>query len=517
MNKHSLVIALAGAACLVLGTQAAAGIDSVRGPVPSTAENPMLGPADFPGAKLGISLKPFGYVEEEYFLTGTAAAYGHGAGGPVARTGKLPYTTRIVIRRPADPAKFSGVVHYEPVHPTQGYNGHWLVLDRYLMSRGDIYVFAGVGDASKGWSGSPKFPPESGPIGINRILQWFNPQRYAAISWPEEEGIRYEVMGDIGRKLRSNDADNPLRGLAVRAMLVGGWSYTGSIQRTYINEGFHELIRLPDGRPVFDGYLVGVSSAHNDPGYLPLYNDESFVALTDPRRVLRKTDARVIEFLTESEAELGNAPTSANVPDSDAKVGGHRVYELAGVIHVDSLHDPDHGSRERPYAAQLIDKGYKLVGVSAVSVTSCALPQSDVPQGAFVRAAVDNLRRWVLDGTPPPRAQPLERSAGKLLRDSAGNIRGGIRAAEFEVPLAKYGRYEGSAYPACRAEQVYPNSFFVRDPLPQAELRRRYGTPAGYLRRYSAVTDRLVATRWLLPEDALRLKAAATERVAGGF
>jgi len=508
---------VAAAAWILCGSPAWAGIDAVRGPVPSTPENPLFGPADFPGARLGIALKPFGYVEEEYFLSGTAAAYEHGPQGPKARTGPLPYTTRILIRRPADPARFSGVVHFEPVHPTQGYNGHWLVLARYLMSRGDVYVFAGVGDAGKGWSGSPKFPPESGPIGHNRILQWFNPERYASIRWPEEEGIRYELMGDIGRKLRGTDADNPLRQYPVKAMLVGGWSYTGSIQRTYINEGFHERIRLPDGRPVFDGYLVGVSSAHNDPGYLPLYNDEPFVPLDDPRRVLRKTDAKVIEFLTESEVEMGRAPTTPNVADSDAAPGAHRVYELGGVIHVDSLHDPHHGSRERPYAAQLIETGYRLVGVSTVSITACALPQSDVPQAAFVRAAVDNLRRWVQDGTPPPRAQPLQRQQGQLQRDRAGNLLGGIRAAEFEVPLARYGRYEGSAHPACQAKQLYPNSFFVRAPLPREELVRRYGTPAGYLRQYDVAIERLVRTRWLLPEDALRLKADAREATAGGF
>ena len=517
IRGHRIAVALAAAVSIAFGTQALAGIDSVRGPVPSTAENPMLGLADFPGAKLGIALKPFGYVEEEYFLTGSAAAYEHTASGPKPRTSKLPYTTRIVIRRPADPAKFSGVVHYEPTHPTQGYNGQWLVLDRYLMSRGDVYVFADVGDASKGFSGSPKFSAESGPIGINRILKWFNPDRYAAISWPEEEGIRFEVMGDIGRKLRSNDADNPLKGFAVKAMLVGGWSYTGSIQRTYINEGFHNLIRLPDGRPVFDGYLVGVASMHNNPGYLPLYNDEPFVPLGDPRRVLKKTDAKVIEFLTESEVELGNGPTSPQVPDSDEKLGGHRVYELAGVIHVDSLHDPNYGSRERPYAAQLIAKGYNMVGVSTVSIANCTLPQSDVPQAALVRAAVDNLRHWVLDGTLPAHAEPLKRQDGKLLRDAAGNILGGIRAAEFEVPLARYGRYEGSAYPGCRATEFYPNSFFVRDPLPTTELVRRYGTPKRYLQKYDASIDRLIDKRWLLPEDGLRLKAGARERVADGF
>jgi len=509
--------ALIGVGVLAIAAQATAQVTSVQGPIPATADNPIYGPADVKGANLGFNLASYGYVEEEYFLHGTAAAYEHTANGPKARTGKLPYTTRIVIRRPADPARFSGVVHFEPIHPTHGWDGHWEVLGSYLMPRGDIYVFAGVGDASKGWSGSPTFPEPAGPTGQNRILKWFNPERYAAISWPEEEGIRFELMGDIGKKLRSNDRDNPLRGLTVKAMLVGGWSYTGSIQRTYINEGFHEMIRLPDGRPVFDGYLVGVSSAHNDPGYLPLYNDEPFVPLDDPRRVLRKTDAKVIEFLTESEVELGNALIAPNVPDSDERIGAHRVYELAGVIHTDNLVDPTLRFQELPFSVQLADKGYQFSSVSTVSVSDCDLPPSDIPQAAFVRAAVDNLRHWVLDGAAPPRGAPLQRTAEGLVRDEVGNAVGGIRAAEYEVPLARYGRYQGDDKPGCKADNLYPSVFLVRDMLPPDELAHRYGTPAQYVALYEAEIDRLTARHWLLPEDGLRLKAKNRERLLNGF
>ncbi len=515
--KTGIAKVLLGVACLSFGAQAPAQVSSVQGPIPSVEGNRMFGMADYEGANLGINLADYGYVEEEYFLSGKAAAYEHTAAGPKARTAKLPYTTRIIVRRPADLSKFSGVVHFEPIHPTQGWNGHWLVLANYLMARGDIYVFADVGDASKGWSGSPKFPPPSGPIGQNRILKWFNADRYAAIDLPEEEGIRFELMGNIGQKLRSKDADNPLRGVDVKAMLIGGWSYTGSIQRTYINEGFHEMIRLPDGRPVFDGYLIGVSSPHNDPGYLPLYNDEPFVKLGDPRRTFKKTDARVIEFLTESEVELGEGLKSTNAPDSDERIGGHRTYELAGVIHTDNLVDPTVARKDLPYKMQLKERGYQFTSVSTVSISDCDIPPSDIPEAAFVRGAVDNLRHWVLDGTPPPKGRTLERTKDGLVRDDAGNAKGGIRAAEFELPLAKYGRYQGTDKPGCRADTLYPSVFLVRDELPRDELVRRYGTSDRYIKLYDAETQRLVAQRWLLPEDGLRLQAKNRDRVSDGF
>lgn len=516
MTKSTFRISLlAGLLSAAIAMPANAQISAVTGPIPFDDKNQMFGPADIEGSNLNINLKPYGYVEEEYFVTGKAAAYEHSPKGPKARTAKLPYTTRIIVRRPADKSRFSGVVHYEPIHPTHGWNGHWLVLNRYLMSRGDAYVFVGVGDASKGWSGSPQFKDPASPTGQNKLLKWFNPARYAAIEFPAEEGIRYELMADVGKKLRSNDPDNPLRGMAVKAMLIGGWSYTGSIQRTFINEGFHDMMRLPSGKPIFDGYLVGVSSTNNDPGYLPLYNEEPFVPLDSPRRKPRKIDGRVIEFLTESEVELAKGRPEAE--DSDERIGGHRVYELAAVIHTDNLIDPTLGRDDPPFNVQLRNGGYKFANVSTVSVYDCDLPASDIPQDAFVRAAVENLREWVLNGTPPPRAERLTKDGGELVRDSAGNVLGGIRAAEFDLPLARYDRYRGDDKPGCRADSVYPSVFLLRQELPADELKRRYGTPASYLSQYDEKIDQLVKARWLLEEDGLRLKAKTRERLANGF
>jgi hypothetical protein len=291
-------------------------------------------------------------------------------------------------------------------------------------------------------------------------------------------------------------------------MLVGGWSYTGSLQRVFINEGFHDRARLADGRPVFDGYLIGVSSQWNSPGYLPLYNDEPFVPIGDPRRALKSTDARVIEFLSEAEVELG---TGKQTPDADGPVGAYRLYELAGVIHVASLVDSTDQYREEPNLAQLIQRGYPLAMVPTEHVDGCSLTPSDVPQGAFLRAAVDNLRHWVLDGKAPPRAGPLVWEGKQLALDAAGNVRGGIRAAEFEVPVAYYGRYRGKDKPECQEERNYPFAFFLRDDLPREELVRRYRSRDGYLVRYGDAVDRLIRQRWLLPEDGLRLKAKAVE------
>src|SRR5215831_8445489 len=52
--------------------------------------------------KPGDDLAHFGYVTKEYFVSGTAAGQ--------------PYKTRIVIRRPSDNSRFSGLVLAESMH-----------------------------------------------------------------------------------------------------------------------------------------------------------------------------------------------------------------------------------------------------------------------------------------------------------------------------------------------------------------------------------------------------------------
>ena len=502
--------ALACLASFGIAMHASAQIDAVEGPIPTSPDSTIFGAANVPHAALSVNLDRYGYVEEEYFIKGRASAFRHTKSGLEPVASGLPYTTRIIVRRPKEPARFSGVVHFEPIHPTQGVTFSWFVLSRYLMSRGDIYVAVALGDADAGWSGSPSSPNQTAPVGELKVTKWFEPKRYEALSWPQEEGIRFDVMSQIGRKLRSNDKDNPLRGMTVRAMLVSGWSYTGSLQRVFINEGFHDRSRLADGKPVFDAYLIGVSSRWNSPGYLPLYNDEPFVPVNDPRRALKKTDARVIEFLTESEVGL-NANHDPEAPDNDNSIGGYRVYELGGVIHVSSLIDPSKPNDEEPALTQLVEHGYPKRQVSKDPVFSCSVPQSDLPMGAFVRAAVDNLRHWVLDGQPPPHAKRLIWKGNDLVRDAVGNVVGGIRAAEYQVPIARYGRYEGNDKPNCQSGKQYPNIFLLRNEFSRDELTRRYGSAAKYVTLYNSAIDRLVEQRWLLQDDALRLKAKALE------
>src|ERR1051326_1022791 len=95
----------------------------------ATATPEITGPGKFYETlmelKPGDDLAHFGYVTKEYFVSGTASGQ--------------PYKTRIVIRKPSDSAKFSGLVLAESMHPS---GNPWMFhfTHRYSMTEGHIGV-----------------------------------------------------------------------------------------------------------------------------------------------------------------------------------------------------------------------------------------------------------------------------------------------------------------------------------------------------------------------------------------
>jgi Alpha/beta hydrolase domain len=91
-------------------------LPTVTGPIPVTATSRPF--EDRLGPPL-VALEKAGYVDQEFFVSGIANVYDWDAGGNlIVRTPDAPYTTRIIVRRPADLKKFSGTVWVEPFNPT---------------------------------------------------------------------------------------------------------------------------------------------------------------------------------------------------------------------------------------------------------------------------------------------------------------------------------------------------------------------------------------------------------------
>lgn len=465
---------------------------------PPTATSPIwLDPA-LPGLVGEAELRRAGYVREEWFQSGTANVYDDGL-AVVQRD--VPYVTRLIVLRPRDSRRFSGTVQLNPAHPFQG-NFNWQTVAPYVLERGDAFVTVMIGADEN----TRRAKPGPVPVMAPRTLTWFNPARYAAIHWPaDEDGIRWDVFTDTARLLRS--PAGPLEGLAVRRTFASGWSFTGSFLRTFINEGFHDRARLASGKPLIDGYLIGISGFSFRSGYLALNSKVPVPNIDDPRRPNRPIDVPVIELQSENEAITNREPQT---PDRDTAPGAHRLYELPGTTHGSG------GLRTYLAERQIAER---LGQPFAAPIDTCPYPQSDIDIAAFARAAHANLERWVRTGTPPPRAERLQHRGLDQVRDAHGNTLGGIRPAQISVPLARYGKAPDGAPCDLAAPGIgSPALPMRRVPLSSERLRQLY--PAGaadYLRRFDAAVDVLVREGWLRIPEARQQKAAARQQAAAAF
>ena len=96
-----------------------------------------------------------GYEQSEFFLSGTATAYK--SSQPLTKDGKwhvtsqttAPYTTRVVVYRPIDPARFDGTVVVEWLNVTGGIDAPAAWLNAHIQMIRQGMAFIGI-DAQKG-------------------------------------------------------------------------------------------------------------------------------------------------------------------------------------------------------------------------------------------------------------------------------------------------------------------------------------------------------------------------------
>ncbi|MET0295002.1 MAG: alpha/beta hydrolase domain-containing protein [Phenylobacterium sp.] len=410
-----------------------------------------------------VNLEP-GYTEEEFLLSGTANIYEHdGERRLVVKATGRPYTTRILVRYPTDPARFSGVINVDFLHPEIGGQSLWMFGRDYITRKGNAYIQMTL-------SREVHNPLISGPpMSAARRLKEFDPVRYAAIEF-EDYGVNWDIMSQVGRLIRTDSPLNPLRAYIPKQSIAGGWSGSGAVTLFYINEGFHARAKLPDGSNIYDGYLVG------EPSWYPRINaactDADDLPEVHPMQLVQPRDAPAISLYSMGVTTLMGRHRRR--PDSDAPDDRYRMYMVGGSGHVGRAHLAE-------MAAAAVDR-----------------PPSNYPIGAFpldhyFALTLDHLARWSAGGFTPPRAEPLQfGDDGKLALDEDRNPVGGVRSVQLDVPTAGNFPNSGSMFAGMNSARV---------PLSGETLRARYGDEAGYVARVTRRAGELVAEGWLLPED----------------
>jgi hypothetical protein len=408
-------------------------------------------------------LSAFGYVEEEFLVSGKANVYDYDANGAVAvKTPGVDYTTRILVRRPADPGRFSGNVQVETSHPQYGIDFIWPRIADYVFANGDAYVSIAM---------------RRGERSAIEFLKQFDPVRYEAVNFTED-GLNWDIIGQVGRLLKTQTDLNPLNGFPVERLYAQGWSGGGALLLITLSDGFHERARMPDGGPIFDAYLVG------EPSGYPLINAAAErISDDDPRQKVGAADVPVITLHTRPQR------AQRRRPDGDGPNDRYRVYEVAGAAHA-NVRLPS----TRPLPEQVLGE------------SPCAYDVSMFPLHHYFKSTLARLDAWAARGVVPPPSQRIaldEDGAPRL--DEHGNPAGGVRSSYLDAPTARF--FQNEAKPG----GSFCAQLGAQEPFSPEKLAALYGDHDGYLRKAVSSLNALEQDGWILPADAEDLREEAAQ------
>ena len=428
-----------------------------------------------------VDLAAYGYVEEEFFVTGEATSYRQVPGTAWSRDGHwqveaksiIPFKTRILVYRPADPARFNHTAVVSWNNVTAGYElfgGE----SPEIIEGGYAFIAATVQRV-----GAHGFPTNS-----QGLAAW-DPDRYGTLSIPTDDAS-YDIFTQVARAIgpeRNRSGVDPLAGLDVRKVIGLGASQSASRLSTYVN-AVHPLARAYDGfllQIYFGGGApIETGPAVVNPNWAAVLSSTSLpVILQEANLVganLIRDDLDVPVMVVNSELEAF-ACRRVRQPDSDR----FRYWESAGTSHT-------------AYQTQLVRAAkYKREFGAALPVTS---NMNRIALTPLYDAAVHHLNRWVHGGAPPP-VQPLLVFAGDpadVVRDAYGIATGGVRLPQADVPVAS-----NSAIPLqANREYLLRGS---NHPLDAKLIDALYGDEATYLAKFEQAARRAVQSGVLLPRD----------------
>ena len=224
----------------------------VEGPIAATAA-PGDASKGYPFLATPIDLAARGYVEEEFFVSGSACRYTGVGAGNATQGACAPYTTRIIVRRPSSPEAFNGTVLAEWQNVTAQYevDHYWHESSEHLLRSG--YAWVGISAQRAGIQPLPSSPA----AGINTLKAW-NPTRYAALDVTNgglilDDALRFDIYSQAVQALREPAGIDPLGPLDPEVVIAIGTSQSGSNLAAYHNSIY------PLTEPVVDGFFIGES------------------------------------------------------------------------------------------------------------------------------------------------------------------------------------------------------------------------------------------------------------------
>lgn len=450
------------------GNDAAVERERADGPA-AVLDRELTDGSPFLAAGTSVDLEGAGYVEAEYQLSGVATSYEGDTPDDgfwdLEETGdEGPFTTRIVVRRPAEAADASGIVLMEWLNVSGGLdaNPDFAYLSTEILRAGHTWI--GVSAQHIGVEGGPTAVSLPGTEALTgKGLVGFDEDRYGELTHPGD-AFAYDLFTQIGRAVRA-EAPTLLGDIEIDALLAIGESQSAYALTTYA-DGIQPLTGQ------FDGFLVHSRGGAGLPLVPPngsLQADIAGSIASDPVRIRTDLDVPVLMFQAESDVEGILGFLGARQDDTDRI----RTWEVAGTSHVDRY----------------------MLGPIA-DIAGCEPDVNSGPHSLTARAALRSFVDWVVDGTEPPAGEPLDiDDSGVARRDDLGIALGGIRTPLVDVPVdsLRGDPAEGASIFCMLAGRTIP--------LDADVLRDRYPDVDTYLRQFEDAADAVIEAGFVLPED----------------
>ncbi len=420
-----------------------------------------------------VDLATYGYVEQEFFASGTAtafaaASYPSNGEWSITPTTSAPYETRILVRRPSDPARFNGTVVVEWMNVTAGESApDWQYLNPLLERAG--YAWVGVSAQHLGVDGGKAFvgvpagaaPGSGGLVGSD-------PARYGSLHHPGDQ-YALDMFDQIGRALRAPN-EPALGDLKLTHVVAVGESQSAAYLTTFADA-------VQPRTHTFDGIFI-----HSRFGSAASLDGNFLGSKRVPNDVRIRTDLKAPVFMFQTQTDVAQYGYAAARQPNTPRI---RTWEVAGTSHADTYQLGGHGN-----------------------ILGCTTPPNDGPMHEVAQAAFGAFTKWVVDGRPPPTAAPF-RLAGThpatLALDSHGNVIGGVRTPAVDVPISALSGI------APKGSSLICSFFGSSTPFSQAQLARLYHTKSGYLAAYTASLHKAIAQGFILGADRASLLARAQQ------
>ena len=437
--------------------------------------------------------------------------------------GQVEYSAKISLTFPKDPKSGNGVLLVDIPNRGRPY-----AQALYNSPRDDPFE-AGTFDVGTGFLQDRGFSVAE--------VHWELGRGAALPSFTDESGQRrfvegagFAIVRDTADFLAHASSDtvgavNPLQG-AIQRTLASGKSQSGRYLKTFLLNGFN----MSEGRRVFDGMHLFVSGAGMLPimqsGTGPQSSATGVATFENPEFRGVNEDVLTIGDIIQRVKARGEIPPRMIMINSTTD-----YFSLRASL----ARTGAEGTAEQPFPDNV--RVYDIAGASHVVLrkANCELPPAKLDWSPISRATLLRLDDWLARGAEPPssRLMPLAESRGdptvlraphhlaKAIieipqRDEDGNVVGGVRLPDMQVPLGVHARQNSPLSRGCMLVGAY--AAFPVTPAdasashdPHRPVLERYRTRDAYVDRIRTAARELERDGFLLPEDAAIIVQSAAE------